>query len=124
MWLFLSDEEAGVEGGMAMGLASASCGLKNAKNAKNAKSANLWRLAFLALLGRTGDPIVAEAGVVRNRLWQELKPPALRGDAVAKTAKTAKTANPRGVAYLAVLACRDASEFLETLRNLLELVKT
>jgi len=56
-----------------MGLASALGGLKNAKNAKNAKSANPWKLAFLpsghgtpavpgAVLGRAGDPIVAEPG--------------------------------------------------------------
>ena len=61
LWLFLSDEEAGVEGGMAMGLASASGGFKSAKSAKGAKGANPWRLAPLALLGRAGDPIVAEA---------------------------------------------------------------
>ena len=71
LWLFLSDEEAGVEEGMAMGLASALGGFKNAKDAKNAKNANPRRLAFLADLG-----------------------------------------------------CRDASEFLETLPNLLKLVRT
>ena len=36
--------------------------IKNAKDAKNAKSANPRRLAFLALLGRAGDLIGAEAG--------------------------------------------------------------
>ena len=36
-----SDEEAGVEGGTAMGLASASGGLKDAKDAKGAKGANM-----------------------------------------------------------------------------------
>jgi hypothetical protein len=40
----------------------ASDAVKNAKNAKNAKSANPWKLAFLALLGRAGDLIGAEAG--------------------------------------------------------------
>jgi hypothetical protein len=74
LWLFLSDEEAGVEQGMAMGLASALGGFKNAKCAK-----------------------------------------------YAKYAKYANTANPRD---LADLACRDASGFLETLRNLLKLVET
>jgi len=65
----------------------------------------------------------------------ELKPPALRGDAVAKTAKNAKNANPRGVAYLAVLGrqwhspgapglciwetSRNFAKLAETLRNLI-----
>jgi hypothetical protein len=35
---------------------------KDAKNAKNAKDANPRELALLAVLGRAGDPIVAEAG--------------------------------------------------------------
>jgi len=45
-----------------MGLASALGGFKDAKSAKDAKDANPWKLAPLALLGRAGDPIVAEAG--------------------------------------------------------------
>jgi len=39
----------------------------------------------------------------------------------AKDAKNAKNANPRRLAFLADLGCRDASEFLETLPNLLNL---
>jgi len=63
LWVFLSDEEAGVEGGMAMGLASALGGFKNAKNAKDAKNANPWKLAPLALLGRAWNLLIeAEAG--------------------------------------------------------------
>ena len=85
---------------MAMGLASALGGFKNAKDAKNAKNANPRELAFL---GRAGDPIVAEAGGTTTGCGMELKPPALRGDAVVKAAKTAKTANPRELAVLAVL---------------------
>ena len=100
---------------MAMVLASALGGFKNAKNAKNAKSANPWRLALLALLGRAGDPIVAEAGGYATDCGMESIRSALGG---FKTAKAAKTANPRELAVLADLACRDASEFLETLRNL------
>jgi hypothetical protein len=109
---------------MAMGLASALGGFKNAKDAKNAKNANPRELAFL---GRAGDPIVAEAGGTTTGCGMELKPPALRGDAVAKTAKNA---NPRELAYLpsrlgravpgAHLGCRNASErakLAETSRN-------
>jgi hypothetical protein len=44
---------------------------KGAKSAKSAKGANPWKLAPLALLGRAGDPIVAEARGYHNRLWQE-----------------------------------------------------
>ena len=57
----------------------------------------------------------------------ELKPPALRGDAVAKTAKNA---NPRGVAYLAVLGRQWHSPgapglcTCETPRNLAKLGET
>ena len=88
---------------MAMVLASASGGFKNAKNAKNAKSANPWRLALLALLGRAGDPIVAEAGGYATDCGMESIRSALGGFKTAKTAKAAKTANPRELAVLAVL---------------------
>ena len=52
---------------MALVLASALGGFKSAKSAKGAKGANPWKLAPLALLGRAGDPIVAEAGGKRQQ---------------------------------------------------------
>ena len=53
--------------------------VKNAKTAKTANTANPWRLAVLAVLGRAGDLIGAEAGGDHNRLWQEALAPQFLG---------------------------------------------
>ncbi len=74
---------------MAMGLASALGGFKNAKSAKGAKGANPWKLALLALLGRAGNLlIVAEAGAYPTDCGMESIRSFLGGF------KTAKDANP------------------------------
>jgi len=120
--------------------------IKNAKSAKGAKGANPWELAPLALLGRAGNLIGAEAGgtttgcgmgVVSGAFPRFKSAKEAKRAKGAKGAKGAKDANPRELASLpsrlgraapgAHLGCRNASErakLLETSRNFSELCET
>ena len=106
--------------------------IKNAKSAKGAKGANPWELAPLALLGRAGNLIGAEAGGTTTGCGMGVVSdvfPRLKKAKGAKRAKRAKGANPRELAFLpegpplgAVLGCREGS--VRVSRNFAKLAET